>query len=306
MRGDMRTIEVRFCWVAIVSAILLSTGCGGTEEALRGDMAGLQARIAELERNSGRYQVQLNDLDEEVLLLSDRVEAHRISLERREMIPQRGNDALPVYEPPAPEPDYSYLAELPVQRLEPAMEQGAEPMEQGVDPMVINNDTLRDFVDVHGGEEHYDWPSPSETVQRYDTVSTAVLDDPPDNTIDPLSLYQLSLRQFNEGSYEEALEGFQFFMDSGPSADLADNAVYWIGECHYARGHYDLALATFQQVVTEYPDGNKIPDSLLKIGLTYERLNDLNQATEVLSSLIETYPLTDAARRASQRLTDNQ
>ena len=215
------------------------------------------------------------------------------------MIPERGNDALPLYEPPAHEPDYSYLAELPVQRLEP------EPAE-GPNPMVINNDTLRNFVDVYGGEEHYESPLRNETVERSDSVSTAAVNEPRGNPLDPLSLYQTSLRQFNEGSYEEALEGFQFFLDSGPSADLADNALYWIGECYYARGQYDLALATFQQVVAEYPDGNKIPDSLLKIGLTYERLNDLNQATEVLSSLIETYPLTDAARRATQRLTDNQ
>jgi TolA-binding protein len=51
-----------------------------------------------------------------------------------------------------------------------------------------------------------------------------------------------------------------------------------------------------------FPDGNKVPDSLLKIGLSYEQLDNRRRASQVLSDLVESYPTSDAARRAEEHL----
>ena len=96
------------------------------------------------------------------------------------------------------------------------------------------------------------------------------------------------------------------FLASNPEADYMDNALFWIGECHYGLGDYSESIRFFQRVVSEYPDGNKVPDSLLKVALTYERLNDIANAREVLVVLVETYPTTEAARRATERLRELQ
>jgi tol-pal system protein YbgF len=92
------------------------------------------------------------------------------------------------------------------------------------------------------------------------------------------------------------------FVATAPEADYMDNALFWMGECHYGMGDYPQALSYFQRVVSEYPDGNKVVDSLLKVALSHERLEQPEQAVEVLSVLVETYPSTDAARRATERL----
>jgi ribosomal protein S18 acetylase RimI-like enzyme len=130
-------------WEALVSARR-----AGTDDALRRDVAALEERVAEIERSSGHWQVQINDVEEDVLLLEDRVEAHRLSLERRGMMQARTRDELPDYEPPPREPDYSYLSELPVQRLQP--DDGSDDSEQ--DFVAPDNDESDREVSGDGGD----------------------------------------------------------------------------------------------------------------------------------------------------------
>jgi tol-pal system protein YbgF len=118
----------------------------------------------------------------------------------------------------------------------------------------------------------------------------------------PLVVYRTSLDAFNQGRYADAKAGLQKFVASGPADDYLDNAYFWLGECAYGEGRYDDALGLFQKVVSEYADGNKVPDALLKVALSYERLQQLDRTKEVLAQLAATYPSTDAARRATERM----
>ncbi|MBN1946647.1 MAG: tol-pal system protein YbgF [Bradymonadales bacterium] len=327
-------------WFAGALTFLLLTGCSGGQQQIRQDLSLVEQRIQELERSYGRWQVQMVELEEKVLLLEDRVEAHRISLERRGLVARRSLEELPAYQPPEAAPDYSYVASLPVQRLTP--DPSGDPIGQSGEPtaeLVITNETLDDYARLHSGNltlmpasnapernpippvvtgerlpvnptqaglaDRSTGQPPRTAGQVSQSVSTdASTGSAASSTARPLDLYQQSLNLFNTGEYEPALRGFTAFFDSRPEEDYLDNALYWIGECHYAAGRYPDALVSFQRVVDEFPDGNKVPDSLLKIGLTYERLNSRREATMVLSVLVETYPLTDAARRASLHLTE--
>jgi tol-pal system protein YbgF len=117
-----------------------------------------------------------------------------------------------------------------------------------------------------------------------------------------LGAYREAIDLFNGARYGEALQRLTDFIAGSPEPDYMDNALFWSGECHYGLGEYDRALAYFQRVVQEYPDGNKVPDSWLKLALTHERLGQMAEAVEALTTLTDTYPSTDAARRASERL----
>lgn len=299
--------------VAISAHLCLVAGCGGSsEEVLRSDMASLEQRVADLERASGRVQMELTSMEEDVLLLEDRVEAHRLSLERRGMVRARSRDELPRYAPPPVETAHTPPS-LPVERVYPPTRE--EPAE-----ILITNETLAAYSEAYGPGGSADWnlagrstSAPLPPVVTGDRLPTQTVDEPEvpaetaatePSTASGVALYQESLRWFNAGNYSRALSGFEAFLEAAPTDDYRDNALYWIGECHYATGRFPEALASFQRVVRECPDGNKVPDSLLKIGLTYERLNNRSEASEVLSALVETYPMTDAARRASERLTE--
>jgi tol-pal system protein YbgF len=115
-------------------------------------------------------------------------------------------------------------------------------------------------------------------------------------------VYEAAIEQFNRAEYPDALASLDSFMGMNPAVDYMDNALFWTGECYYGLGQYAQALSYFQRVVSEFPNGNKVPDSMLKIALTHERLSDPNAAREALQRVVDVYPTTPAAERAAERL----
>lgn len=131
---------------------------------------------------------------------------------------------------------------------------------------------------------------------------TPVLADVPTIQDDPLLAYKVAYAQFKSGDLTKAIAGFSDFVRRWPQHDYADNALYWLGESRFARAEYDGALRTFRRVVEEYPSGNKLPDALLEIGLTLEKLGRVHESRATLSRLVAMYPDSDAASRAQTHL----
>ena len=85
-----------------------------------------------------------------------------------------------------------------------------------------------------------------------------------------------------------------------------DNALYWIGECHYGLGDFTRAVSFFERVMEEQPDGNKVPDAMLKMSLALDQLGNRDRAEQVLETLTQRYPMTNAAQLGAKRLADRQ
>ena len=107
-----------------------------------------------------------------------------------------------------------------------------------------------------------------------------------------------------DGQHDAAAEAFADFVAAHPRSDLADNAMYWKGEAYYDQGHYSDALATFTAVIEQYAGGNKASDALLKVGLCYAQLGDLENARDVLHRLIAAYPGASASDVARIKLAE--
>ena len=56
---------------------------------------------------------------------------------------------------------------------------------------------------------------------------------------------------------------------------------------------------------TEQPDGNKVPDAMLKMSLAFEKTDKTSEAKNMLLDLTKQYPSTNAGRLGAQRL-ENQ
>lgn len=119
---------------------------------------------------------------------------------------------------------------------------------------------------------------------------------------DPKKLYDAALTAYYRRNYPTAISRFQEFITAFPSSDLADNALYWIGESYYAKEDFERAISSFLKVADRYPNGSKVPDALFKIGLSYGRLNDHEKATEYLTRVMDNYPFSSAAQQAKSRL----
>ena len=114
--------------------------------------------------------------------------------------------------------------------------------------------------------------------------------------------YRSALMLFGRSKFDDARRTFQKVFDDDPSGDLADNALFWIGETYFATGNYTEAMKYYKRVTVEYAEQNKAPDALFKIALAYEKTSDLGMAKQTLDEVVRRYPYSSAASSAKQEL----
>jgi tol-pal system protein YbgF len=115
--------------------------------------------------------------------------------------------------------------------------------------------------------------------------------------------YDEALSLFHNRDYQNAIESFESLLASQANHSLADNAQFWIGECHYALGQYKKAILDFEKVFT-FPKSNKSDAAQFKLGLCHLRLGDNGKAREEFQRLVDMYPNSEYLRRAQQHLKE--
>ena len=140
---------------------------------------------------------------------------------------------------------------------------------------------------------------------------------PTTNTLQPQDIYQAAYLDFSKGSYALAIAGFREFLRRFPDQALAGAAQYWIGEAHFslARGYanagqtqqaneaLEQAMQEFRKVLANYPRSDKAPASLYKEALVLLELNQPAVAQQRLQYLVETFPQSEEAALARERLS---
>ena len=60
--------------------------------------------------------------------------------------------------------------------------------------------------------------------------------------------YRAAIVQFGANRVVEARAAFQKVFDADPSSELADNALFWIGETYYSAGDFPNAISHYRRV----------------------------------------------------------
>jgi tol-pal system protein YbgF len=115
-------------------------------------------------------------------------------------------------------------------------------------------------------------------------------------------LYDQGYTLYHQAQHVEAEAALQRFLAAYGDTELADNALYWIGESRYSRADYRGALAAFREAVERYPKGNKVPDCLLKAGAALEKLGDLAGARQSYRDIQRRFPDSATALIAAERI----
>jgi tol-pal system protein YbgF len=115
------------------------------------------------------------------------------------------------------------------------------------------------------------------------------------------AVYDEAYTFFHQGKYAQAEARFEEFLAESPASELSDNAQFWIGAARFERGDFPGALTAFRRTVERYPNANKVPDALYKMGQTFERLGENGQALAVYDELARRFPDTAAATLAAER-----
>jgi tol-pal system protein YbgF len=118
----------------------------------------------------------------------------------------------------------------------------------------------------------------------------------------PDVLYNNGLRDYNAGKNDLAKQEFSDYVKFYPNTDLAGNAYFYLAELAYKEGNFQEAVTDYDQVLQNYPTGNKAPSADLKKGLALIELGKKDDGIVELRHVIERYPRSNEALQARDRL----
>jgi tol-pal system protein YbgF len=122
-------------------------------------------------------------------------------------------------------------------------------------------------------------------------------------TIEPSEAYRQAKNDYDKGNFDLALAGFQNYITQFPDTSLASSAQYWTGECYSSKKDFTKAIESFGLVISSYPKSEKVPGAKLKIGLSYLNLKNTEKAREYLNKVIKEHRGTAEADIAADRLS---
>jgi len=116
-----------------------------------------------------------------------------------------------------------------------------------------------DQVVVVGADPDQNSSSPTNTDSNA-VVSSATV------SLDEQNAYDAAFELLKQSRYEDSIRSFQNLVDTWPKGQLADDGYYWMSEARYVNREFERALSGFRTVVSRYPDSQRVPEALLKIG----------------------------------------
>jgi tol-pal system protein YbgF len=118
----------------------------------------------------------------------------------------------------------------------------------------------------------------------------------------PDVLYANALRDYNGGKNDLASQEFSDYVKFYPNTDLAGNSYFYLAELQFRSGNFQQAITNYDQVLQNFPSGNKAASAQLKKGFAMIELGQKDDGVQELRHLIQRYPKTTEAMQARERL----
>jgi len=118
----------------------------------------------------------------------------------------------------------------------------------------------------------------------------------------PDVLYNNALRDYNAGNNDLSSQEFAEYIKFYPNTDLAGNAYFYLAEIAYRQANYQEAAKDYDQVLQNFPTGNKAPSAELKKGYSLIELGQKEDGITELRHLVQRYPRSPEALQAKERL----
>ena len=277
-----------------ISSIALMASCAH-QQSNQAEVAQLHRSIEAMRAQNAVYAKQVEELENRLFILSDQLESRKVNDEKVET-PKLPTVALH----PAPTAQSNLVASTAPAGTEPDSEPEVEYAGEAAKPSA-HRPVLRMRGDTAEVSITREAPiAPSVVRVTREGAPRPARDD----GAEAVGLYRKAFAALRAGKHEEAAQGFREFLRAFPASDLADNSQYWLGECYYDRKDFTQAVREFRRVIERYPNGNKVPDALLKVGFSYLSLGSTEAGKQTLTQLQRSYPRHEAAVLAGARLAD--
>lgn len=156
-----------------------------------------------------------------------------------------------------------------------------------------------DFTGGEGGLEQPPAEPPGGTADTLgaDSVGTAeTMTAPP-----PEEIHRQMYLDFSRGEFQLALEESEIFLAEYEGHHLTQEVLFIRGECFMEQEKYFDALKEFSRILQDFPSGNRIPASLLRMAIAYEGIGEREIAGGIVRRLIREHPYSEEAAVAEDR-----
>ncbi len=140
-------------------------------------------------------------------------------------------------------------------------------------------------------------PAPSPSVEK--SQGSVQVVTTPDTTAGPFSR---AMALYKAKKYKDAYRMFEQVLAGNPKGAKAAETLFYMGECLYNQGEYDLAILDYQKVISNHAQDPHTPAALLKQGMSFEKLTDHETAKIIYKKLIKDYAGSPEAATARKRL----
>ena len=107
---------------------------------------------------------------------------------------------------------------------------------------------------------------------------------------DEESQYEYAINLLKQGDYETAEKAFTEFISIGDDQNYLSNSHFWLAETYYVRENYKDAAKNYLSLYQTFPNANKAPDALLKLGISLVNMQQKEQGCMTFIQLQESYP----------------
>jgi len=121
-------------------------------------------------------------------------------------------------------------------------------------------------------------------------------------------IYEDAHKLMKSHQFQEAINLFSSLLVRSPDGEKAPYCEYWLGELLMASSPPDLdnAKLHFITLLTKYPEHPKVPDSMYKLGVVYNRLGEKQKSTAAFKAVVKKYPGKQAAKLANASLKSHK
>ena len=115
--------------------------------------------------------------------------------------------------------------------------------------------------------------------------------------------FESALAILRKGDFSAAQNNFTAFAKRYPQSGYKPSVLFWMANAQYALRDYKSAIVTFRSLISSDPDHIRAPESLLSMANCQVELKDLKSVRKTLEELTSTYPQSEAASVAKERLS---
>lgn len=126
----------------------------------------------------------------------------------------------------------------------------------------------------------------------------------PDGLPGANQLFELGLQQLRRGSPQAGRMAFQQLITSYPDHERVPDALYFIGES-WGTASPDSAVVAYEHVVRDHATSPRAPGALYKLGLIAERGGDRDAARVYYQRVLADYPRSEEAVLAREKLNSS-